>query len=365
MVPLDTEAVRNYLQARLGGDVRVCRLSMLGQAEGAGDVKGYGYGVPVKIDYEASGDRRSAGLETVTPGRFGHEHMADRAQILLWSHRAFNRLPRHVRSLDVGGFARDGTLRSVGDLDEFFILDEYADGEGYNHDLERLRDDGTLRDGDLARADALCDYLVSIHRVRGPDPELYLRRLRELVGHHECIMGILDAYPKTLDGATADALRAIEHACVDWRWRLKDYTHRLRQVHGDFHPWNILFQRDAAFIVLDRSRGEWGDPADDVSALTINYMFFSLQRSGRLEGAFEQLFSGFWRRYAEASGDEELHAVIGPFFAFRGLVVANPLWYPKLSPTVRGKLLNFVRGVLDTPQFDPARVNDYCETGRR
>jgi hypothetical protein len=81
--------------------------------------------VPVKIEYELSGQRNAAVLETITPGPFGHEHMADRAQILLWSHVAFNRLPHHVRSLDVGGFSKDGTLQSVADVEEFFILNEF------------------------------------------------------------------------------------------------------------------------------------------------------------------------------------------------------------------------------------------------
>jgi len=188
-----------------------------------------------------------------------------------------------------------------------------------------------------------------------------MRRARELVGHHECIMGILDAYPPVHEGPTADALKAIEHACIDWRWRLKKYAHRLRQVHGDFHPWNILFQNGATFVVLDRSRGEWGDPADDVTALTINYLFFSLQQSGSLDGSFATLFSRFWKRYLRATGDEELHEVAGPFFAFRGLVVANPLWYPNLSLDVRTKLLSFVRTVLDHPRFDPSLVNEYCD----
>ncbi|MEQ1908168.1 MAG: aminoglycoside phosphotransferase family protein, partial [Vicinamibacterales bacterium] len=117
---------------------------------------------------------------------------------------------------------------------------------------------------------------------------------------------------------------------------------------------------EANFVVLDRSRGEWGDPADDIAALTINYLFFSLQRSGRLDGNLEVLFSRFWRRYLNATRDDELHAVVGPFFAFRGLVVANPLWYPRLAQGVRAKLLNFVRAVLDNPMFDPSRVNEYC-----
>jgi aminoglycoside phosphotransferase (APT) family kinase protein len=217
-----------------------------------------------------------------------------------------------------------------------------------------------LESVDLARADALCDYLVDIHRLSRPDSELYLRRTRELVGAHECITGIIDSYPPEFDGMNAKVLVEIERALVDWRWRLKGYAHRLRQVHGDFHPWNILFQTGANFVVLDRSRGEWGDPADDITALTINYLFFSLQRSGRLEGAFATLFSRFWQRYVDATGDDELHAVIGPFFAFRGLVVANPVWYPKLGPDIRAKLLTFVRAVLDRPRFDPSCVNAYC-----
>jgi hypothetical protein len=358
---LDLHQVESYLASRFGRSARVLGLTVLGQDAATLDVKGFGYGVPVKVDYEVDGRRRSAVLETITPGPFGHEYMADRAQILLWSHRAFNRLPRHARSLDVGGFAVDGALVSLGDVEELFILNEFVPGTGYQRDLERLRDGGQLTARDIARCDVLCDYLAGIHRVRGPDPTLYARRVRELVGHPECIMGILDSYPDTFEEVSASTLEAIEHAAVNWRWRLKGRTYRLRQVHGDFHPWNILFQDDGtAFVVLDRSRGEWGEPADDVTALTINYLFFSLLRSGSLDGAFAELFARFWRRYLAATGDEELLAVAGVFFAFRGLVVASPVWYPTLPAGVRTRLLTFVRAVLEHAIFDPARVNEYC-----
>lgn len=360
MVQLDAGRIQRYLENRFGGSVRVLDISVLGEEPGAGELKAYGYGVPLKIDYELAGKPQSAVLETVTPGPFGHEHMSDRAQILLWSYTAFNRLPGHARSLDVGGFSSDGSLASVASLEEFFILNEFVTGEGYWRDLERLRQGADVQARDFARVDALCDYLAGIHAVRGPDPPLYLRRLRELIGHHECIMGILDSYPRRFDGGTADMLEEIERTLVRWRWRLKGYAHRLRQVHGDFHPWNILFRTDADFTVIDRSRGEWGDPADDVAALTINYLLFSLERGGSLEGGFAALFSRFWRRYVQRTGDDELHAVVGPFFAFRGLVVANPVWYPNLHPGVRAKLLNFVRAVLDRPRFDPSCVNEYC-----
>ena len=206
------------------------------------DVKGYGYGTPVRIDYECSAGHRIAVLHTICPGPFGHEHMSDRAHELLWEHRAFNRLPKHIRSLDVGGFLKDGALMSLGTVDEFCLLTEFAPGQEYAEDLHRIRDEDRLTAGDIARADALCDYLVNIHKVRGGDPQLYLRRIRELVGHHQCIMGLADSYPPD-SIVTAALLEKVEHLSVNWRWRLKQYTHRLRQVHGDFHPWNILFAR--------------------------------------------------------------------------------------------------------------------------
>ena len=38
--------------------------------------------------------------------------------------------------------------------------------------------------------------------------------------------------------------------------------------------------------------------------------------------------------------------VVAPFYAFRGLVMASPVWYPALSDTVRQRILAFVLAVL-------------------
>jgi aminoglycoside phosphotransferase (APT) family kinase protein len=285
--------------------------------------------------------------------------MSDRAQILLWQRDAFNRLPRHIRAVDAGAVRDDGSLVSLGAPEEFFLLTEFAEGAGYFLDLERIAKTGILTGLDIARCDTLCDYLAGIHGVAGTDGNLYVRRIRELVGHGECIMGIADSYTGTSFCPAGD-LRRIEHLCVDWRWRLKDRTHRLTQVHGDFHPWNILFREGTEFSVLDRSRGEFGDPADDVACLAINYVFFSLERSGRLEGAFEELFQRFWARYMDDRRDAEIAEVIAPFFAFRAVVLANPVWYPHLDDKVRHQLFRFSLAILNEEKFDPAEVNRYC-----
>ncbi len=359
MPDLKPEEVERYLQSFLGTPAKVCGLVALGNNRGK-DVKGHGYGTPLRVDYQVDGQPRRAVLHTISSGSSGHEHMADRAQELIWENQAFNRLPRHVRSLDVCGLQPNGHLVSVGDVEEFCLLTEYAEGECYSHDLERLRDTGELVEQDCQRAHALCDYLVEIHSVRGHDPGLYTRRIRELVGHGECIMGIADSYPSHHPLAPPSLLEKIEHLCVNWRWRLKSYRHRLREVHGDFHPWNILFRTGVDFTVLDRSRGEYGDPADDVASLTMNYLFFSLQKSGRLEGALGSLFLRFWRHYIEKTGDHEMLDVVAPFLAFRGLVMASPIWYPALPDTVRQRILAFTVAVLESDRFDPQKANSYC-----
>ncbi len=352
--PFRPGPVEAYLQRVHGRAVRAVRVTPLGGGR-QGD-KGYGYGIPLRVDYELDGAPRRAVIESVRPGPFGHEHMADRAQAMLWAHHAFGSLPRHVASLDVGAVRASGELVPLGNAEELFMLAEFVDGAEYADDLLRIRSSGEATQADLDRADALCDYLVEIHGVKGGEPGLYARRIRELVGHGECIFGVDDSYPPQY----RQRLEEIERRCVSWRWKLSGRAHRLRQVHGDFHPWNIMFRQGTDFSVLDRSRGEWGDAADDVTCLALNYLFFSLQRSGCLEGGFEQLWRRFWGRYLERSGDAELLEVVAPFLAFRGLVMANPLWYPALSEALRDRMLGFVARVLDEPRFDPARANEYC-----
>jgi hypothetical protein len=356
---LKVEAVRSYLSSLFKKPVEIISIGNLAKDGLKDELKGYGYGSPLLIEFEIGGNRRRAVIETVRPGAFGHEHFSDRAQLMLWSHSTFNKLPRHVRSIDVGAFVESGRLVTLGDAEEFFILADFADGEGYYKDLERVGADGTLESLDLQRARALADYLVDIHKLKNNAPELYVRRIRDLLGHGEGIMGLMDSYPPKAAYIDSKGLEEIEHKCIVWRWKIKDIGHRLCQVHGDFHPWNILFRKGTDFTVLDRSRGEWGEPADDVSAMAINFIFLSLRRYGALRGPFERLFLEFFESYLRKTHDLEMLRVIQPFFAWRGLVVANPTWYPDLKLQVRRRVFRFIRNVLDADVFEIEKVNAY------
>ena len=360
---LQIDAVERYL-TELFGKAKVLKVSELGgiPVEVEEGIKGFGYGKPYLIDLEEVGKKRSVVLSSMRVQKgFGHDHFSDRAQILIWQNSVFNSLPKHVRSLDAGYFTQKGELFSAGKADEYFILMEKIEGKEYFLDLERIKKEGKLTSLDRDRTEALSTYLAEIHANRHDDRELYLRKIRDTVGHGECIMGLTDSYPDDLDFVSWGDLCGIEKKCVDWRYKIKGLTHRLCMTHGDFHPWNIMFRDGVDFTVLDRSRGEWGEAADDVSSITMNYIFYSMQKYGELAGPFREMYELFFDNYLERTGDRELLEVIQPFYVFRSLVVASPIWYPNLEPGVRVKLFNFINNILESEMFDYQDVNSYLK----
>jgi hypothetical protein len=364
-------ALARHLSRVLHGPVEVLSLRRLKAAEGesSDDPKGFGFGVPLDVECLARGEVRHLVLSRTRPTQgFGHDYPADRAWQALYGHGAYNGFPRHVRSLDVGFVRESGDLVSAADAAEFFQLVEKAAGRLYWLDLDRLLS-LPLRDLDVERAALLGRFLAECHAGKRDEPTLYQRRIRELVGHGECSMGILDSYPHPYPLLPPAECEALERALVSWRWRLRGRAHRLSWTHGDFHPWNLLFREGADFSVLDRSRGEWGEPADDVSALGINYLFFGVRRAAA-EGQrgvaepFVTLFRAFLDAYLERSGDREIHEVLPPFFAFRALVIAHPRWYPTLADATRRTLLGFARAMAEPGAFDPDRALDLLRRER-
>jgi hypothetical protein len=359
---LKREKIEEYLRSLMGGDLKLENMRRMGETIPTNeDVKGFGYGSPLLVEYTSGGEKGSAVISTMrVQYGFGHDHFSDRAQILIWQNATFGKLPKHVPSLDVGYFSEDGDLKSAGDAVEYFLLMEKVEGKEYFFDLERIKEKGAT-ELDRQRTLALSDYLAQIHSTKRNCPPLYQRKIREIVGSGECIMGILDDYPESPSFLPPGELCEIEKLCVGWRWKLRGKTTRLCQVHGDFHPWNVMFREGADFTVLDRSRGEWGEAADDLTAMAMNYIFYSVQKSLKLNGDLKDLFELFFENYLDKTGDQELLRVIAPFFAFRAMVVASPIWYPLLSDQTRRTLFNFAENVLAVEEFDYMDVNGYLK----
>jgi hypothetical protein len=361
---LEAATLETYLGRVLGERVEVVALRSLG-GDVVDDPKGFGYGVPFEVECRVNDRTRKLVVSRTRPAQgFGHDYPADRAWQALYGHAAYNGFPRHVQSLDVGFIRASGEMVSAADAVDFFQLVEKAEGRLYWLDLDRMLDHPP-EPLDLERVRALATILIEAHSVKRVEPTLYARRIRELVGHGECVMGILDSYPHPWPLMPPASCEALERALVHWRWRLRSRSHRLSRTHGDFHPWNILFREGTDFSVLDRSRGEWGEPADDVASLGINYLFFGMRRAARrgkrgLAEPFRQLFHEFITTYVHGSRDHEVLEVLPPFLAFRALVLAHPRWYPDLPQTLRADLVQLALSLAAITRFDPSDVSWLC-----
>ena len=324
------------------------------------DIKKLGSGVQGSgflIEMKTSEGEESYVVKTLLKEGLGHDYPSDRAAVFLLDLDEYKNLPNHVKAVDVLSEMRDGTIRSVGGGIEYYLLMERGEGTDYFTDLRELSNKGSLEKPDKDKINALASYLAGIHSIKKESRSLYWRKLRDTIGHGECLMGVFDTYP---DGTLAyNEMAAIEKLCIDWRARLKPMTHRLSQIHGDFHPGNIWFKDNAQFILLDRSRGPWGEPADDVTALAINYIFFSVKNNGDVRGACLEGLKLFFDAYITASGDKEILRVVAPFFAFRSAVVANPVFYPELTEVQRRLIFRFCVRVLNEHSFHPEGINTY------
>jgi aminoglycoside phosphotransferase (APT) family kinase protein len=345
------------LAARLLEGGRLISVEALG-ADGARDDdatrKGAGYGRPLRLGVAApDGTTRQFVLRTANADDFGHDRRADRAQEILLAYDTGDGVPRHARPLEVGAVIdRRGLLPLVG-AGELYLVTEFAPGALYAGELRELAARTEASPRDHARVDALADYLVALHGARGGREAVYVRAARDLLGSGEGIFGVVDAYPDGTPAAPAGRLRALERAALEWRWKLKRLARRLTRTHGDFHPFNILFDGDELWL-LDTSRGSAGEPADDVTALAVNYPFFALAHPGSWARGFGPLWRRLWARYLQATGDDALLEVAAPFLAWRALVVCCPRFYPSLAAEARDALLGLAERALAAPAFDPA-----------
>ncbi len=341
------------------GAVVECAERLLPDAGGAGDEKALGYGEPLKVTIrEHDGRTRALVFRTQTANEYGHDRRADRVEAAILAYDVFGEIPEHVRALDVGLVGDDGRLVSLRGTGEPYLVTDWAEGTLYAEDLRRIAREGLAGPRDLARCETLARWAAALHAGTLDDPIAWRRAVRDLLGHGEGIFGIVDGYPEGVPAAPPERLRAIEERCLAWRWRLRGRTHRLARTHGDFHPFNLVFATEGAgedgtrFTPLDASRGGKGEPADDLTALAVNYVFFAAEHREAWARGFAPLWRTFWERWLEATGDREALEVAPPFLAWRALVVSSPRFYPHLGPSARDLLLRFAERALDAGRLD-------------
>jgi len=376
-IVIPRSVVQKYLEEKEGARVSILSYEKLGSGwHGTGykikfkvltpprpDFIGTRHPSPRSREGNKRGEVKEVVLRTLMPADFSHDYAADRAKVFLLQHEMSGDIPGHVESLDVSGFTGKGKLVSLGDVREFFQVVEVAHGAPYSADFQRIKETGRINEQDRRRAKELSDYLVSLHsrKFNGSAEELRSirrRHSRDAVGHGEMMMGVIDTYPDNYSFIDKKEMTDIICKAVRFRERTKDIPFTPRRMHGDFHPANVLFEKDE-FTVLDASREIFGDPADDVTTMAINYIWFAVMQAGGFSGPFAELFGIYWDNYFKKAGETHILRTAGTYFAFRGVVVAHPVFYKEQSDDVRRKMMSFVSNILSEESFDPDKIDQY------
>jgi hypothetical protein len=339
-----------------GSAVRVLGVESLVGDRAPTEMKRMGYGVPLLVRYRTMGSEKRVVFRTQGANWFGHDRRSDRACLSLLAADTFADQPRHIAVRDVGAIRGD-ELISLRDSAEFYLVTNYVAGTLYADDLRRVESRGHCVDLDLARVDTLARHLAEVHAVvpASNRPQVYTRAIRDLIGSGEGIFGIVDSFPP--DFEHAKQLFRIEELAVQWRWRIgRQEASLLRRTHGDFHPYNILFREGVDFTALDASRGGAGDPADDLAALSINYLFGGLRHPEAWPNGFGLMWRAFYKQYISYAKNERALENMAPFMAWRALVLSSPAWYPDIAQSVRAALLGLAVHWLEGTPFDPETI---------
>lgn len=349
-------SIRRYLKQKYKAPVSNLKITKLGSG-----ILGTGYSLEFKIKKQ----NKKIILKSLFTENLGKDHFSDRAQSLLLAHDSYNFMEKHVKSHDVLALKEKGELLSLDKSKEFFILMEEAKGQDLFTDLQQIKQTKEISKETKQKIIQLSNYLVKLHAQKAPSKILYRRKIRDTIGCGESLIGVLDMYPDSEFENSKQQWEQIVKTSIGFWIKSRNLEHRTCEVHGDFHPGNLWFENQK-LTILDRARGRFGEPADDIAAFTINFLFFAILTEGSFQGPYKELFDLFWNNYFKQTKDREMRKILAPYFAFRVAVVCNPIFYndeffssEEKAKAVRARMRKFAINILQDFEFNPAKINDY------
>ncbi|MDP3639842.1 MAG: hypothetical protein Q8R53_01415 [Nanoarchaeota archaeon] len=356
---INPEGLKQYLESIYSGNITDVRIQKLG--EGC-------VGTGFSLDFKVNGKTQRKILKTLFTENLGMDHFSDRAGSLLLAHSHYAKIPNHIASSDVCGITKEGEIISLGNAHEFFILMEEAQGKDMFNDFQRIAKTNLLTDADRKRILQLSDFLVTLHQEKPSQNKasLYKRCLRNIIGGNTSIMSIIDMYPKDVKWVSKEEINQLLQASIHFWITHRFNEKRLCHTHGDFHPGNIWFKDAENFTLLDRSGQTYGEAADDLTAFSVNFIFYSLKERGEFSGAAKEGFDLFWKNYISKTNDTEIVNLAPPFFALRAMVVANPMFYgddffgsPENAHKIRSSLFHFALQMVQDGKCDLDNIETY------
>jgi aminoglycoside phosphotransferase (APT) family kinase protein len=351
----ESDQLEKVLEAKFDAELSVVEISKLGEGT---------YGETYRIEFDVSSAVDAVVIKQIFPSQFGHDYIADRARMLLLADQMYDPLKGHIDSHGLIRISEERSFRNFrNEGDEFLLVTQEVSGTEYQSYLEDILRRGEPSPRDEAMVSELAEYLARLHRADPPDAmdrdSVYVRQIRESVGGNEGIMGNFDTYE--LDSEqfafiNSQDVQNLTKCSIEWWRACQGNSHRLTRVHGDFHAGNIFVRESGGntdrFELIDRSRGPWGEPANDVFCLLSDLIVYSQRAEFSGDDPFESLARIFVDRYLEETGDQDLFKFAPGFLAWRMIFLMNPKYYDHIGADTRETLLEFTKGLLQERNID-------------
>ena len=349
--------IKEYLEKKYKRKISDLKIKKLGSG-----VLGTGY----LIEFKITKNKKRLILKSLIKEGFTHDYLSDRAASLIRAHEDYNLMENHVKSEDVIA-NKDGRLTSIGNAKEFYILMQEARGKDFFNDFDKIKKTKILDSEIKKKIMNISDFLVKIHKKKHKSSSIYRRKMRETISGNGSIIEMLDFHSDEnfirFEKKWFEILKQIIRY-----WRIsRNMDYRLCEVHGDFHPGNIWFENEK-LIILDRARGRFGEPADDITSFIINPIMYSLILNGKFDGPFKEMYDIFWNNYFKKTKDREMRKIIAPYLAFKIAIVTNPIIVSnnlyggkEKAELIREKLINLALNVAKDKEFSPEKINYYLE----
>jgi len=352
------EQIKKYLENKYSGKISDIQIEKLGSG-----VLGTGFSLKFKINNKDN----TLILKSLFTQNLGMDYYSDRAASLIDAHANYNSMEHHVKSEDVIAYNEDTSLTSIGKAREFYLVMEEAKGKSLFSDFDEIKKTNQLSEQTKNKIKIISDFLVKLHANKHTSTPLYRRKMRDTIGSGGSLMGLLDMHPEQAFSQFKKEWLEIVMRSINFWGLSRNLSKRLCETHADYHPGNLWFDNEK-FTILDRARGRYGEPADDITAFIVNPILYAVITSKKFTGPFKEIFDIFWNNYFRQTKDREMRKVIAPYLAFRVAVVTNPLFYndeslggKESANDVRKQLITLALNALKDKEFDPKKINEYLK----
>ncbi|NUL18894.1 hypothetical protein HUN27_18765 [Agrobacterium tumefaciens] len=310
--------------------------------------KRFGVTQTVIIHVEIEGCAKKYFLKSPFEHLYSEEMPWDSAKEVYWRTNGYHSCPAHVPLLAAGYVNAKGLVETRGTLgDKLVMIEPEIEGLPFRFFFDSSRP-YSEQEG-LSHATLISEYFRTLH-IEEPDlnaPAKYYRSLRDAFWNPTIrLLHANSLFWSAFPNRTA----FITEKLLEWQTRLAQNPQRLRRVHLDFHPWNIILN-DTGVNVIGRRIPGYGDPADDIACIMANDYVFSLSSHGTLAHGFRRCFCELLRYYTvEAFPNDPKGELLTPFFAKRLILFLSPTHY-QFTSTLQDTLWSALHDLLNRKIF--------------